>query len=175
MSGASSSSAARPASASEQTQLVQTVLAASDHYAVLQVERHATTQEIKKAYKRLALKIHPDKNRAPHAVEAFKRALEALESLTGGVRIRPYESAPEQTAPTSRVSSSSTESESESYSTAEESEEEEAEVDGARSSRSCSAAQPATRAKQSAPESENNQAASSRTEAMSAEELRAYI
>ena len=149
MIGASFSSAAEPAGASEQRQLVQRILVAPNNYEVLQVHADATTEEIKKAYRRLALKIHPDKASVPNAIDAFKRALEAHESLTGGVQIRPYEPAPEQTASASFVSSFSTQTDSETYSTAEESEEEEADIDGARSSGSCSAAQPATRAKHS--------------------------
>ena len=137
--------------------------------------RDATTDEIKKAYKRLAVKLHPDNNAFPHAIEASKRALAAHESLTGGVQIRPYEPAPEQAAPASRDSSSGTETESESYSSTPESEEEEVDIDGARSSGSCSAAQPATRAKRSTPESETDQVPSSRTEAMTADEMRLYI
>ena len=103
MSGASSSSAAQPESASEQSQLVQRILAAPDHYAVLRVGRLATWQEIKKAYKLLALEIHPNKNPTPNAVEAFKRALQAFQSLTGGVQTRPYDSEPEQPPPTPQL------------------------------------------------------------------------
>lgn len=43
-----------------------------DYYEVLSVTKEANDTEIKKSYKKLALQLHPDKNRAPGAVEAFK-------------------------------------------------------------------------------------------------------
>jgi molecular chaperone DnaJ len=53
-----------------------------DYYEVLGVERSASTDEIKKAYRKLALKYHPDKNPGDHeAEEKFKEATEAYEVL----------------------------------------------------------------------------------------------
>ena len=59
-----------------------TSTAKRDYYEVLGVDRQASAQEIKKAYRRLAVKYHPDKNPDdPAAEEAFKEAAEAYSIL----------------------------------------------------------------------------------------------
>ena len=53
-----------------------------DYYEVLGVTKVATTEEIKKAYRKQALKYHPDKNPGDKSAEdKFKEAAEAYEVL----------------------------------------------------------------------------------------------
>src|SRR5207248_7491847 len=53
-----------------------------DYYEVLGVERNATEEEVKRAYRKLAIKFHPDKNPDDaHAEENFKELGEAYDVL----------------------------------------------------------------------------------------------
>ena len=53
-----------------------------DYYEVLGVERNVADEEIKRAYRKLAVKFHPDKNpEDPHAEEKFKELGEAYDVL----------------------------------------------------------------------------------------------
>jgi len=62
--------------------LEEKVLTKRDYYKVLGIGRNATDEEIKKAYRKLAIKYHPDKNPGNNeAEEKFKEAAEAYEVL----------------------------------------------------------------------------------------------
>ncbi len=63
-----------------------------DYYEVLGVSKSASDQEIKKAYRKLALKYHPDKNPGDKsAEEAFKEAAEAYEVLSNAEKRSRYD------------------------------------------------------------------------------------
>ena len=53
-----------------------------DYYAVLGVGRTATEEEIRRAYRKMVLCFHPDKNQEPGAEEVFKNISEAYEVLS---------------------------------------------------------------------------------------------
>jgi len=63
-----------------------------DYYEVLEVSKTATTDEIKKAYRKLAVKYHPDKNPGDKkAEEKFKEATEAYQVLSDPEKRKKYD------------------------------------------------------------------------------------
>lgn len=62
-----------------------------DYYDILGVDKTASQDEIKKAYRQLALKWHPDKNDAPEAEEEFKKINEAYEVLSDPQKRQTYD------------------------------------------------------------------------------------
>ena len=67
-------------------------MAKKDYYEVLGVIKSASSEEIKKAYRKLALKYHPDKNKGDKASEnKFKEASEAYHVLSDKERRKNYD------------------------------------------------------------------------------------
>lgn len=64
--------AAQPEFTAEQNEAVKRIKKCKDYYEILGITKDATDSDIKKAYRKLALEVHPDKNKAPGSVEAFK-------------------------------------------------------------------------------------------------------
>lgn len=62
-----------------------------DYYNVLGVPRTATQEEIKNAYRKLALQYHPDRNKAPDAEEKFKQISEAYAVLSDDGKRQQYD------------------------------------------------------------------------------------
>ena len=59
----------------------QNLLKKKDYYEILGISKTADENEIKKAYRKLAIKYHPDKNKSKSAGEAFKKVNQAFSIL----------------------------------------------------------------------------------------------
>lgn len=75
----------------EQLEAVKRVKTCKDYYEILGVSKDATDSDIKKAYKKLALQLHPDKNKAPGSAEAFKAIGNAVAVLTDVEKRKQYD------------------------------------------------------------------------------------
>lgn len=85
---------------------------AKDYYRILGLQTGATVDDIKKAYRKLALKYHPDKNKSAGAEEKFKEIAEAYEVLSDKNKRDVYDKYGEDglkgKRPSGKTSSSST-------------------------------------------------------------------
>ena len=71
---------------------MNTNVSKADYYEVLGVSREASDQELKSAYRKLALKYHPDRNPGDHAAEEkFKQASEAYQVLSDADKRAAYD------------------------------------------------------------------------------------
>lgn len=63
----------------------------ADHYEVLGIDRQASADEIKKAYRRLARELHPDVNPSADAAERFKQVTHAYDVLSDPQQRQQYD------------------------------------------------------------------------------------
>lgn len=66
-------------------------MASEDFYKILGIPKTATTDEIKKAYRKLALQYHPDRNKSKEAEEKFKEVTKAYEVLSDSQKRQAYD------------------------------------------------------------------------------------
>ncbi|XP_051935356.1 dnaJ homolog subfamily B member 12-like [Hippocampus zosterae] len=100
-------SAQRPADSTkpytaEQMEAVRKIKGCKDYYQILGVEKTASDEDLKKAYRKLALKFHPDKNHAPGATDAFKAIGNAYAVLSNVDKRRQYDQYGEERSHPSR-------------------------------------------------------------------------
>src|SRR3989337_763810 len=64
---------------------------AQDYYQILGVSKNASPADLKKAYRKLALEWHPDRNKDPKAAEKFKEITRAYEVLSDSKKKEVYD------------------------------------------------------------------------------------
>ena len=62
-----------------------------NYYDILEINKSASGDEIKKSYRRLARKFHPDVNHDPFAEEHFKEIIQAYETLSDAEKRKSYD------------------------------------------------------------------------------------
>ncbi|KAL2464059.1 Chaperone protein dnaJ 49 [Forsythia ovata] len=75
----------------EHVQLIRQIKSKNDYYSILGVEKSCSVEDIRKAYRKLSLKVHPDKNKAPGSEEAFKKVSKAFKCLSDDDSRRQYD------------------------------------------------------------------------------------
>ncbi|KAL8255868.1 hypothetical protein R6Q59_030935 [Mikania micrantha] len=80
-----------PSYTEEHAQVVRKIKRNSDYYEILGVGKSCSVEEVKKAYRKLSLKVHPDKNKAPGSEEAFKKVSKAFKCLSDDNSRRQYD------------------------------------------------------------------------------------
>ncbi|XP_020515138.1 dnaJ homolog subfamily B member 9a [Labrus bergylta] len=78
--------------------ITELILAKRDYYDILGVPKDASERQIKKAFHKLAMKYHPDKNKSPDAELKFREIAEAYETLSDETRRRRYDHMGENSA-----------------------------------------------------------------------------
>ncbi len=87
--GGGAANAAGP-SGDEQT-VIKRIMAARTYYEMLGVEKGFSEGDLKKAYRKTSLRVHPDKNSAAGAVQAFQRVTEAFDVLSDARKKEIYD------------------------------------------------------------------------------------
>ncbi|KAG9275359.1 hypothetical protein AMEX_G9865 [Astyanax mexicanus] len=90
-SGADSATDGAKSYTPDQLDAVKRIKKCKDYYEILRVGKDASEDDLKKAYRKLALKFHPDKNHAPGATEAFKAIGNAYAVLSNTEKRKQYD------------------------------------------------------------------------------------
>jgi curved DNA-binding protein CbpA len=83
--------AAQSSRAEENAAVCAAILAADDHYDVLQVPGGAKAAEIRRNYLKISARVHPDRNTDPRATAAFQKVSEAYAVLSDEQERRKYD------------------------------------------------------------------------------------
>ncbi|XP_004488532.1 chaperone protein dnaJ 49-like [Cicer arietinum] len=75
----------------EQVTIIREIKRKKNYYDILGLEKSCTVDDVRKSYRKLSLKVHPDKNKAPGAEEAFKAVSKAFQCLGNEESKRKYD------------------------------------------------------------------------------------
>ncbi|XP_049355129.1 chaperone protein dnaJ 49-like [Solanum verrucosum] len=75
----------------EHVELIRRIKSKKDYYEILGLEKSCSVDEIRKAYRKISLKVHPDKNKAPGSEDTFKKVAKAFKCLSDVGSRREYD------------------------------------------------------------------------------------